>query len=662
MCGIAGIWNSRIAQPLDRVQAMLDAMQHRGPDGRGVLEYAGGAAGMVRLALVDLSDRGQQPLWSLDGKVAILFNGEMYNFREERDRLSRGDFRFRTTTDTEVILNLYLERGLDFVQCIRGMYGIAIFDWRQSAPGTPPTLVLVRGPLGIKPLYVAAPVADPSSVLFASEVRGILASNLVPRSINPEGLVEYLSGGFVLQPTTMINNVRMMDAGTYEVYSPGTPMRSERFWHMPPSDPRDETLDEAAERLRSVLEESVALHAFADAPVGAFLSGGIDSTGIVGLMREHVPNLHTYTLRYADVPGQDEADEATAAAEVYGCRHSIVDVTAQEVAPLLPRYAGELDQPSADGLNTWLISRAAAQDVKGVLSGMGGDEWFAGYPVTRRMARSKNTLAGRLEALTGRLAHPLAAWMPRGRLRERTENLATRRTMLAIWLQGHTVFRYDLARRMSGLTRSTPQEKLIGNVLEQVSADWEQESPVGLSCLLDTRVYLISQLLRDSDATSMAHSLELRVPFVDSKIVEFARSCHDRYKLAEDGGFSSVYEKSGAKRILIHALRNVLPPSIGARRKKGFALPIQTWLRTGLATLLEDTCSLKNVAKRGLVDPDLVAPIWRAARAGRPGYLFPKLWTLMILELWCRAVIDSPDISATGSTPVGSAHAIGTSR
>jgi asparagine synthase (glutamine-hydrolysing) len=654
MCGVVGLWNISTEQPLATVSVMLDAMKHRGPDGRGTMEYAGGAAGMVRLALVDLSERGQQPIWSADRRVAILFNGEMYNFRAERDRLEKAGYRFRTTTDTEVVLHLYLEHGLDFYEHVRGMFGLAIFDWRQTAPGGLPVMVLARGPLGIKPLYVAHPRGDSQQVIFSSEIRALLASGLVRPDIDTESLSNYLTHGFVLQHDTLISGVRMLESGTLERYAPGEPMLHKRFWQMPPYAPRQESLDEAAERLRAVLDESVALHAMADAPIGAFLSGGIDSTGIVGLMRKHVSDLRTYTIKFPDCPGEDEVQEAIAAAQVFDCHHTVVEVTSGEVAKLLPRFAGELDQPSADGLNTWLISRAAARDVKGVLSGLGGDEWFAGYPVTRRMARYTATVLGRAQTFAGQAANLVADWVPSGHLRDRVENLATRRGALATWLQAHTVFRDTMARRMAGVPFDrASQDAKFAALLNQDCADWTKETPVGLSCLLDTRVYMANQLLRDSDATSMAHSLELRVPFVDLKLAAFSRSCADEYKLRVDGGSSIQYYGSGSKRVLIHALRDLLPLSISNRPKKGFALPFEHWMQRDLAPLVEETCSHETIKRRGLIDPALVVPVRKNAREGVPGSLFPGLWTLMILELWCRAVLDKYRQPAAESRAIG---------
>jgi asparagine synthase (glutamine-hydrolysing) len=626
MCGIAGLWNSRQEQPVNYIAAMLNAMQHRGPDGNGTLEFNGGAAGMVRLALVDLSERGQQPFWSDDKKVALIFNGEAYNFKEERARLEGKGFRFHSQTDAEVVLNLYLERGFDFVNSLRGMYALAIFDWRESLEDEPPALILVRDPFGIKPLYVAK---SENSILFASEIRALLASGLVERQINREALADYLSHGFILQPRTMIENVRMMEAGTIECFYPNNNHERKSFFQFPNYEPRVETLDEAAERLRHVLDESIRLHAFADAPVGAFLSGGIDSGGIVGLMKEHIPHLKTYTLRFVDCPNADESEEAIAAAKFFGCDNTVVDVADKDIVSLLPLFAGQLDQPSIDGLNTWLISRAAAEDVKGVLSGLGGDEWFAGYPVTRRMARYTQSSIGRVESVAGHFAKAVSSSLPSGLMKQKAENLATRRSSLTTWIQGHTVFSESID--------DASLEKFKSHLSEK-RPRWREETAVGLSCLLDVEIYMMCQLLRDSDATSMAHSLELRVPFVDLEIAKFSRSCRDGFKLNKGGGESLQYQSSGAKRVLIHALKDVLPPETVTRDKKGFALPFNKWMKTVLRDLIQETCNPDAIRKRGLLDEEQCNFAFNQKDATQ--VLYPQLWAIMILELWCQRVID----------------------
>ncbi len=407
-------------------------------------------------------------------------------------------------------------------------------------------------------------------------------------------------------------------------------------------EPRTETLDQAAQRLRGVLEESVALHAFADAPVGAFLSGGVDSSGIVGLMRKHIPDLRTYTLRFPDVPQADESDFATATAQRFGCRNTIVDVCGSEMTRLLPEHVRAMDQPSTDGLNTWLISRAAARDVKAVLSGLGGDEWFAGYPVARRMAYYSTHPFGRMQAMAGKAASVLGRWLPEGKLRGRAHNLAARRSMQAAWWHSHSVFRLDQSRRMAGVPLNTAEDLgQIESYLAATSGDVRRESPVGLACLLDASIYMGNQLLRDSDVMSMAHSLELRTPLVDVEVVGFSRTCLDEYKLRADGGGDGRYEQSGAKRVLIHAIRDLLPDDIDRRPKRGFALPLVQWLQGELNAMLLETCSRETMSRRGIIDPDVIAPLMKD-RDSRSKNIYPRLWSLMVFELWCRATLDSP--------------------
>jgi asparagine synthase (glutamine-hydrolysing) len=306
-----------------------------------------------------------------------------------------------------------------------------------------------------------------------------------------------------------------------------------------------------------------------------------------------------------------------------------------------------MDQPSTDGFNTWLVSRAAAGDVKGVLSGLGGDEWFAGYPVTRRMARCSASIVGQAEAWAGRIASVVAAAIPEGYLRERVENLAARRSMLDTWMHGHTVFRRRHAASLAMMPEAaTNASSELEAALAAAAANWRDETPVGLSCLLDHRIYMGSQLLRDSDATSMAHSLELRVPLVDVDIAAFSRSCTDAYKLDPRGGSGDAYSGSGAKRVLIQALRSILPKGLEHTAKRGFALPMDVWLRGDLTSLVDECCQPDTVSERGLLEPNAVRQIHQRWRSGQERNGYPKLWSLVIFELWCRAVLDTPAASS----------------
>jgi asparagine synthase (glutamine-hydrolysing) len=650
MCGIAGIWNSGENQneSAARVSTMLRRMSHRGPDGHGGFAFNGGAAGMVRLALVDLSNCGQQPLWSPDRRVAILFNGEIYNFREHRSRLAANGYRFHSKTDTEVILALYLEHGLEFVQRLRGMYAIALFDWRNSTPGGVPELLLVRGPLGVKPLYVVSTGANNQGCAFASELRSLGASGLFPLKIDPQALRHYLQYGFTLQPRTMLAGVRMLEPGVIERHVPGKPVLSQRFWTMPTYEPRKETFEEAAERVHQVVKESTALHAFADAKVGAFLSGGIDSTGIVGMMRKHIPHLKTYTLRYPEFPDWDESAVAAASARELECENTVVDITGTIVRDCLAKFAGDLDQPSSDGLNTWLISRAAARDVKGILSGLGGDEWFSGYPCAQRMRALETRFRGQAAKRLGALARRAEAFLPNDRfaggLRERIEHLGARRSLLATWVQAHTVFAGWQTARLVGERAWQDMETPISSV---IGAGDENESALGLCTRLDVHVYMRCQLLRDSDATSMAHSLELRVPFVDPVLANCARTCRDDYKLSLDRRLSEEGIPF-SKRVLRRALRDEVPRRVQTLPKRGFSLPIAHWMTGELREIVEETCSPATVKRRGLLDLAAVSELMAAGRQD-PGLQYPKIWSVVILELWCRAVLDVAASSSSAS-------------
>lgn len=638
MCGIAGIVGGA-GRYSANVAKMLRAQAHRGPDGTGMVNFEGGAAGAVRLALIDLSDRGQQPIWSADRRVAILFNGEMYNHVEQRSRLVARGYHFHSFTDTEVVLALYLEFGMKFVDYVRGMFALAILDWRESIPGGLPTLVLARDHFGIKPLYLARASVPGGPVIFASEIRSLLASGLVPRQIDKRALIDYLAVGFVVQPRTIIAGVEMLERGSILCMTPTGSIEQRRFWNIPTFQPLPETFEQSGERLRAVLDQTIALHAMADAPVGAFLSGGVDSAGVVGLMVKKNPKLRTYSLRLTDFPQSDESGQASDFARSLGCQPTVVEVGGNDMIDLVPRFAAEIDQPSVDGLNTWLVSRGAARDVKGVLSGLGGDEWFAGYAATRNMAKHASGL-GRIYPMAGKLAAFLRRCSHRSYFGRKLEGLALKAEAWTAWLDCREIFGYELAAELvkDGVVYQNNRED-VRRVLADINANWIQESPIGLACLLDVDVYMRCQLLRDSDATSMANSLELRVPFVDVRVAEFSRSCADSFKLRSGGGIGNEYASSGAKRVLIQALRDVLPKDIARRPKRGFSMPYKYWLQNHLAELASETCSRKTIANRGLLDPDVASSL-ACDSSARRWSTCPLGWSLMILELWCRAVLD----------------------
>lgn len=608
---------------------------------------------MVRLALVDLSERGQQPIWSPDGLVAILFNGEMYNFRSERTRLERGGYLFRSSTDTEVALALYLERGSAFVQTVRGMFALAILDWRGGGRDAPPSLFLARDRFGIKPLWVAE---GQGTIAFASELHAIRRSGVISGEIDENGLACFLEHGFVLQPGSILRGARMLEAGTWELFEDGHPTRRERFPPTKAPQRLQEPFQETARRLRVVLEESVALHALADAPIGAFLSGGVDSSAIVALMRPHVSKLHTYSLGWDDGGAPDETRQAEATARRFSCDHTTHVVSGRAVADLLPLFARDLDQPSSDGLNTWFVSRVAARDVKGVLSGLGGDEWFAGYPVASGMAAYASPWRATALRSMGYAAQAFSRWMPAGSARQRMRNLSWYRSPLALWTRSHTVFPPEEASALVGLPLVSTSEGKIAASLALWDEGVDLTSPVALAARLDSEVYMRSQLLRDSDAASMAHSLELRVPLVDAEIAGFASTCPDGYKLSLPALNGASSARSGTKQILIEALRDILPPDIHNRPKLGFAMPYEMWLRGPLLEIAMETTNEASIARRGLLDNRAVTRVREAFRNGESGAGYPKLWSVMILELWMHRMSDGAFDGAANGDPAWGAE------
>ncbi len=631
MCGISGILHHRAPHAEQAVAAMLRAMAHRGPDGSGTLTFAGGAAGMVRLALVDLSARGQQPMWSPNHDVAILWNGEMYNFREERAGL--GEYPFHSHTDTEVALALYLTHGDEFLARLRGMFATAIFDWRGRSKDDAPRVLLARDRFGIKPLYLAE---RGETLAFASEVRALVASGVVDGEICPEGLDDYLRYGFVVQPRTILRGVRMMEPGTATVIEPGCASRSWRYAELPAAEQRPIAAADAARELREVLDESIALQAFADAPVGAFLSGGVDSTAIVGLMRPHIRALHTYTLAFPDCPDADESVDAALTAKVYDAEHTTVAVTRDDAAGTIAQFAGDLDQPSIDGFNTWLVSRAAARDVKGVLSGLGGDEWFGGYGAASRMA-AIGCPSGLGWRLGGQVAHLVRQLIGGETAGSRLDVLASKRSVLTTWLAAHRVFSPREVAVVTERGVADGERVRFEALLDGVRSDWRSESAIGLASLLDARVYMGSQLLRDSDATSMAHSLELRVPLIDRRVAAYARSVPDRLKIrcpsARSGG-----NGLGGKRVLLDAVRDLLPAHIVGKKKRGFALPYAAWLGSSMRDIALDASASLATHLSSLVDGRRAARVVEHELSQPGGQAYPKAWSLMMLGLWAESL------------------------
>ena len=630
---------------------MVAAMHHRGPDDRGVLTRGDITLGMTRLAIIDTSSGGHQPMETPDGLISIVYNGELYNFRSERELLEAKGHRFVSSSDTEVVLRMYEHYGDDFLLRMRGMFALAIHD-RRAGPGRE-RLLLARDQMGIKPILYAH-AGD--RLVFASELKALLASGLLDQQIDEVSLRLLLTYGSVYQPRTMLRGVRVLLPAHRMIVTNGRE-RIERYWSLGTEQNkylRDLPYEEQIKEVERALEESVRLQMISDVPLGAFLSGGIDSSLLVAMMARQVSGerVKTFSVGF-EREGEvvDETSDAERTARFIGTDHSRVVVSGAEVRDRISHIAWGLDQPSVDGVNSYFVSLAARQAVTVAISGTGGDELFAGYPsfIKMKLETEENgneswlgSMRGKLSGLANQPSFDRVVSLRGGwrlaRLRE--ESFLNRYGSVNTIFDTHgaTELIAPHLRRtaQAGRTRHNDlahiDELPTAGVLERTSA----------LCL---RGYTSNQLLRDIDAVSMSHSLEVRVPYLDPVIADIAMSLPDEAKLGGLSEFSGLneaiagsYRATGAKRILLDIGKQFLPPDFDLKPKRGFGMPFGDWLRGPLFDVLDDTLSVASIRQRGLLDTAAVTAVKSEfLNSSGPWY---KPWLLMMLELWAREVLD----------------------
>jgi asparagine synthase (glutamine-hydrolysing) len=576
MCGIAGIYAYHYAaNPVDRAELrrIRDHMAARGPDGLGewYSEDERVAFGHRRLSIIDLSEEGAQPMTSADGKLIVTFNGEIYNYRQLRASLEARGYRFRTQTDTEVLLHLYAEKGEAMVHDLRGMFAFGLWDAEKSA------LLLARDPYGIKPLYYAD---DGWTLRFASQVKALVAAGNISRNPEPAGWVGFCLFGSVPEPFTTYQEIRALPAGSALWVNRTGTHKTKQYCSIAETycDTKPTTAGTRDDDLRIVasdaLLDSVRHHLVADVPVGAFLSSGIDSGALVGLMRDAGQHdIQTVTVAFEEFRGTSE-DEAPIAADVaaqYGTRHTTRVVTEQEFRNDLPKILDAMDQPTIDGLNTWFVSKAARElGLKVAISGLGGDELFGGYPSFRDVPLCVRAMSipGRIPGLGDLARQMLTGVFSSQSLNPKAAGLLKyggsyagayflRRGLFMPW-ELHSVLDKDTARL--GLSRLEPIRHIEAMLQPKPSTAF------GRIAVLESALYMRNQLLRDTDWASMAHSLEVRVPLVDIKLL---------------GRLSPIIarDRSRSKRLLANSPRVPLPSKVVDRPKTGFVTPLQTWLQ-----------------------------------------------------------------------------------
>jgi asparagine synthase (glutamine-hydrolysing) len=633
ICGVVGIDSKDIAEGI--VRRMMASMIHRGPDEEGILLASPVAVGMRRLSIVDLPGGGQ-PVWNETETLAIVYNGEIYNFRELRAELEALGHQFRTRSDTEVVVHAYESWGDRCVERLNGMFAFAIVEMPQGRAGRAARVFLARDRMGIKPLYYA--LVD-GKLLFASEVRTLLASSCVPARISSAAVSAYLLFGSACEPLTLIEGVASLPPGysmSVTATVPASTPEPTRYWDAPKAAAQKATAP--AQHVRALLESAVASHLIADVPVGVFLSSGIDSTAIAALASRARAGVHTFTVAFADAEFS-EAEIALRTADRLGTDHSELTLSDREMIARLDEAIAAFDQPSMDGINTYFVSWAARQaGLKVALSGLGSDEIFGGYSPFRSTSKvSRAAAAARL------LPQPLRALFAGGLARANAFGSSpdSSRKGSAAFLDPNALpHPYFFTRLLF-----TPQA--VASALREEPSSWSSslwwrwlsdsshradsmDAFTGVSWL-ELRSYMLNTLLRDTDAMSMSHSLEVRVPFLDAPLVEYVLA------LSENA-------KRGArpKALLIEALGDLLPEEIVTQRKRTFTFPWEHWLRGALGKRVAAGLAEWSPALASQLSGDFAQAAWQDFLAGRTTWSRP--WSLYVLNEWVKRNVSATNM------------------
>jgi asparagine synthase (glutamine-hydrolysing) len=623
MCGIAGFVDRAGKVNAEALNAANRAIAHRGPDDAGALiipmQNHRGHVGLAnrRLAILDLSPAGHQPMFDPDTGNSIAYNGEVFNFRELRRELELKGARFSSHTDTEVVLKAYAVWGEGCLDRFRGMFAFAIWDAHQER------LFVARDRLGKKPLYY---YEGNGFFLFASEVRALLATGLVPQAIDAVGLQQFVRFGSVYDPHTFIDGVRSVPAGCYLTWK-NDHAELREYWDMAAVQPQDQQNEaEVLPKLRSLLDESLSLRMISDVPVGVFLSGGIDSSAVVALLGGiQQQKINTFSIVFKDID-YSEAEFSRIVARRFRTEHHEIELTARDFIASVPDAIKAMDQPSVDGFNTYFISRAVrCTGLKVALSGQGGDELFGGYTSFRTVPRMEKFLRA-YKMVPDPLKSTLSSLLVKASRNDRLRKVGA----LAAGTED-LVHPYFLTRMMF-----VPEEQRRLLSAQQVPVDATQElatmvsrsqhfDPINRVSYLELRNYIGNTLLRDGDCMSMANGLEVRLPFLDHRLVEYVLSIPGCMKL----------DRNTPKHLLVKAMGGVLPPEIVYRPKQGFTFPFENWLREELKSDVEGVLKrIEGGPLANFLNPNAVREIWQSFLQGTTSWARP--WTLYVIERWCQ--------------------------
>ncbi len=620
MCGISGIYGLKDPDKgMAAVQGMNDALAHRGPDDEGRFHEGEVFLGHRRLSIIDPSEEGRQPMTSADGRYVLVYNGELYNHNKLRERL--GNYPFRSRTDSEVVLAAYQEWGRSCLERFHGMFAFGIYDREKNE------LFLARDRSGIKPLYF---YQDDEKVLFASEIRGLLASGEVPRELSSFGLLDYCRYQTVHAPWTILNGVKMLLPG-HSLLITENDVQIDRYWDAAERFERRGAYlsrEGVKEEIREQLTRSVEERMMSDVPYGAFLSGGIDSSLVVALMANSgKEQVRTFSISFDD-PAFDEGQHARRIAEMYGTQHQEIELKPDDLLDKMPDVLKAMDHPSGDGPNSYLVSEAASKGgVSMALSGLGGDELFAGYDLFR--------FAYNVEARKWVMSFPkdvrripgrLLRWLKPSVRSDKLDSLLS----LDYW---ELEYFYPLFRRMFSdrmIKRFLDLDRMEADPVHRFLLQRIAPQTPGFELPYLSRIsyaelnsYMSNVLLRDTDQMSMAHSLEVRVPFLDHRLIEFVLGVPDEMKYP-----------SSPKQLLTEAMEGFIPRSVIDRPKMGFTLPWRDWLNGPLKSFAEER--IQGLQDRKLFKPEGIRWMWNAFQNGDPRVTWSRIWYLIVLEDWLQ--------------------------
>jgi asparagine synthase (glutamine-hydrolysing) len=627
MCGICGIVSFQNREVLndELLRRMNQSLFHRGPDDQGYYRDNFAALGMRRLSIIDL-ELGHQPISNEDGSVWVIYNGEIYNYRELRAQLETKGHIFKTHSDTEVIVHAYEEYGQDCVQHFNGMFAIAI--WERSAR----RLILIRDRLGVKPLFYWV---EGGNLVFGSELKAVIAHSRVPRQLDFKGLDNFLSLEYIPGPRTIFKDIQKLPPGHLLVFEE-TAVKLRQYWDLP-YDPLKADERACTEALADLIQDAVRIRMVSDVPLGAFLSGGIDSSSIVAFMSQMSSQpVQTFSIGFED-DTYNELPDAQIAADHFGAQHR-TQILNSDISGLTEKLVYHLDEPMADFsiFPTFLVSQLASQSVKVVLSGDGGDELFAGYDtyIAESLSRYYQWLPRGLRqnaipSLVKRIPPQPAKKGFINKTKRMVEGGALEPSLHhARWMifltngEKASLYHPDLRGTLNGYSTHS--------IFEGYFNDAALFDPLAQQQYVDIKTYLPDDILAKVDRMSMAASIEARVPLLDYRIAEFALNLPPEMKL----------HRSRTKVILRRAMQKLLPEIALTKPKQGFSIPMKHWLRSSLRPMMQDLLSEGCVRQRGFFNPHTVSAWVREHLDGRANHSH-RLWALMVFEIWYRSLIEA---------------------